>query len=658
MTSILLKHVYLNGADSILLFGTTGEGNSFSERLEEKSKLINFVLGNDVQKKPIISGIFQNNSNRIIDEIEMFGKKFKNLNFLLPSPLTEKLVEDDLKSFFINILDSINVDNKIILYNNPTLFAGNNISQNILTELIKYPNIIGIKDSSEKLGNYKGYIQNISENFSVCCGKERQFSQFLQLIPKEKRKYSALIPSISNVLNVCKKLYLAAVEEDPLKIAQYQEAINEFRDKIYDNQTKFGKQQRGLKYAFYSLYKDSLELSYNDTMNFSLEFQKPVEKFVLYRIDVTIHYLLNLNYIDKLYPVGNELFNFLELKEKFQVIEDIKDLGVIRRIKGPYDRNQKTSTIYRIKFDQDLILRFNDLKSSNETEICREKLLYPFLDGTLHAEIPELRNEIKKIISKVKGNYIFDAEKHPIIPVPNLIYFDESKQFFPCNYTIQEYIPGKPFYYYKKRFKMENFELEIPKLNIFFKNAGKTLAKIHGIKFNSFYEKVTEIGKETSKKSWFEIFDKEFEYILAEAKKNKINLNKEIKEYIKDNYTLIEEEYESIALHNDFHGQNIIIKDETSAIRINGFLNFENWRVGVRAMDFAPFEYLTLRIFRLSELNKAFYDGYEKYYKKPIDKEFLKKIELYKLVYFLNDLNRNPQNSGLKREINKILATN
>ncbi len=393
-------------------------------------------------------------------------------------------------------------------------------------------------------------------------------------------------------------------------------------------------------------------------MNFSSEFQRTVEKFTKYRIDVSLHYLLNLNYIDKLYPIGKELFNFTELKDKFSNLNDIDDLGVLKRIKGPYGRIHKNTTIYRMKFNQDLVIRYYDSFPLSEFNVCKEKIIYPFLDGTLNKDSAELRTHIKNIISRVKGNYIFDLNKQPIVPVPNLIYFDESKTLFPCNYTIQEYIPGKPFFYYKNRIQIENLDLEIPKLTQFFKNIGKLLAKIHDIRFDHFVEDVCNIGTKSNGKSWYEIINAELEHILTEAKKNKINIIKDVKDYIKDNQSLIDDEIEPVAVHNNFQGQNLIIKDEPTKIQINGVLNFENWRVGVRAMDFASFDYMSLRMFRISELKHAFFSGYEKYYKKPIDEDFLKKIEIYKLFFFLKEFNKNPINSSFKRDINKILVEN
>ena len=43
LNSLLFRHAQLNGANAIFLFGTTGEGVYFSNKLEEKIKLVNLA---------------------------------------------------------------------------------------------------------------------------------------------------------------------------------------------------------------------------------------------------------------------------------------------------------------------------------------------------------------------------------------------------------------------------------------------------------------------------------------------------------------------------------------------------------------------------------------------------------------------------------------
>ena len=59
LNSILIRHALLNGAKIIYLFGTTGEGIYFSDKIEEKIKFLKLTTEiND--KIPILLGAFGN----------------------------------------------------------------------------------------------------------------------------------------------------------------------------------------------------------------------------------------------------------------------------------------------------------------------------------------------------------------------------------------------------------------------------------------------------------------------------------------------------------------------------------------------------------------------------------------------------------------------
>ena len=651
LTSLLYRHVQLNGANAIFLLGTTGEGAYFSDKKEEKIKLVNLAYEITEEKIPLLVGVFGNDPNEIINEMELFGKKFKNLHFVIPPPILETKDDEGLKVFYESILETLTINNKILLYNNPKLFANNNISPNLLKDLIKNPNLIGIKDSSEKFGNYKGYIQNIDENFTVCCGKERKFSYFLQLIPVELRKYCCLIPSISNMVNICSKLYDAALEGDTLKIVQLQENLDEFREKLYDAQIKKGKQQRGLKYAFHSLYGDYLKIPVQDTTIVAPDFQNPLEEYTKERIEATIRYMLNQKFIDRFYPIRQKLFDFNSFRIKFTEIDELKDIGALKRIKGPY--GGKKNIIYRMKFDNDLVVRYNVSEELVSSNICNEKILFPLLDNSLNKNTPDLRKSIKEIISTQKGHYFFNPQRPPIIPVGDLIFYDETKNTFPTTYTIQEYIQGKPLYFYLQEHDTEMLEMESVKFIAFFRNLGEILGKLHEIKFDSFHEEVKDIGKLQAKK-WIDVFYKELNIQIQEAKKNKIEFIKDIGKYFKDNESLIEED-EAVLIHNDFQEKNIIVKEEPAILHINGLINFDKWRIGVRVQDFIKLEHYTLNPLKKLEFNQAFYQGYGSFYKEINSKDFKKKIEIYKLKWLLEDFNNNPSKVNLIDEMKIIL---
>ena len=53
-TSVLFRHIVLNGANAILLFETKGERIFFPEKIEKKVKLIQLAYETTEEKVPII----------------------------------------------------------------------------------------------------------------------------------------------------------------------------------------------------------------------------------------------------------------------------------------------------------------------------------------------------------------------------------------------------------------------------------------------------------------------------------------------------------------------------------------------------------------------------------------------------------------------------
>ena len=197
LNSILIRHILLNGANAIYFFGITGEGLYFADKIEQKEELIK--LAYEIKDNiPIFIGVFGNEVDDVIDQIDLLGKKYTNIKYFIAPPFSTKLTNPELKLYFENILSSVNDSHDIYLYHNPVEFSKNEINPSIVQDLIKFQNLKGLKDASNKIYNYKAYIQMLDEEFHVYCGEESNFSYFLQLIPPEYRKYSGLVPSIGN----------------------------------------------------------------------------------------------------------------------------------------------------------------------------------------------------------------------------------------------------------------------------------------------------------------------------------------------------------------------------------------------------------------------------------------------------------------------------
>jgi len=634
LNTLLIRHILVNGAKAIYLFGTTGEGTYISEKLEEKIKFINLAYA-ITDNIPILVGAFGNEVDNVLNQIEILGKKYDTLNFFIAPPFSTKLPKEELGLYFENILGSVSINNNIYLYHNPYEFTENEIDPEIVNDLLKFPNLKGIKDASNKIYNYKAYVQLLGEEFSVFCGEESRFSFFLQLIPPELRKYSGLVPSISNLVNICSKLYKAAQEEDILQLHQLQEQLDDIRNKIYDTKLTLGKIQRGLKHAFLHLYKDTLKISIEDFNLVSPPLQRELDNTTKTRIEAITNSLLNQKDIFQLYSLSkDEIYDLKDIISLFSKVEVLTKQGKIKKVKGPFDG--KTNTTYRVNFeDSQVIFRFRTDKSFPYENIVKEKILFPFLDGTLYSKSSKLSDKIKEIVRTKSGAYVFDKFTPPIIPVANLIYFDETKNLIPYIFSVQQYIHGKSLHNILVQNVVEDFNLELGTFKFYnlFREIGELLGKTHNsIKFDCFYENINEIGTKNDK-TWGEIFKRKLDKEIQAAKKNKMKNVNEISEFFKDYEALIEEENDPVLLHNDFHSKNIIVREKANSLIISGIIDFDDWGVGVRAQDFVKIKNWDLDFLNQPNLTEAFYEGYMKYFN--IDKDFLRKIEIYSLFSHL-----------------------
>ncbi|MFX1601132.1 MAG: dihydrodipicolinate synthase family protein [Promethearchaeota archaeon] len=632
LNSLLIRHILTNGANSLLLFGNMGNGNLFSTA--EKIKLIELVSEVTDKNIPILVGIYCNQVDDLINQLENLGKKFEYLSFMISPPILEKEPVEVIKTYFENILGSSTIKNQIYLINDPPQFAGNEIEPNILKDLMEFPNLKGINDSFYNIKNCKAFLQNLNSDFTVICGNEEKSQTFLQLIPLNLRKYSGIISNLSNIVNMCSKLYNYAIDDNILELLQLQEQINDIRKKIYEVKTDEIDEKIGLKYAFLHLYKDLI--SRTNTNFIYEELQTQIDPISKERIEATVNYLLNRKQIYQLYFLGKkELYKFDEVIKTFSKISVLVDQGKVKKIKGPYITD--TNTLYRVYFENNqLIFRFRTSQLFQIENLIKEKLLYPFLDKNLNPTDPDLRQKVKEIINTKTGEYIFNKNRPPIIPVCNLIYYDETKETIPYLFSVQEYIRGKPLFQLMNRYISEGKSLSTKKFLDLFSNLGEQLGHLHNVKFESYFNNINDIGRKL-KIAYSEYIENELDKRLQEAKRNKIDFCDEIRDFYRDNNALIDDETEFVLIHNDFKSQNIIVKEDSGIIKINGIVDFNNWCVGSQVQDFIKIDYWILKPLNNPSFYSSFYDAYSKYYK--IDNDFKKKIELYKLLWLLNEYN-------------------
>ncbi|MFW9948074.1 MAG: hypothetical protein ACFFDX_14715, partial [Candidatus Odinarchaeota archaeon] len=86
-------------------------------------------------------------------------------------------------------------------------------------------------------------------------------------------------------------------------------------------------------------------------------------------------------------------------------------------------------------------------------------------------------------------------------------------------------------------------------------------------------------------------------------------------------------------------------------------IDFDSWRIGVRAQDFVRMENTTFKSINHKDIKLKFYEGYKKYCN--IDEDFHKKIDLYSLLSYIKEYNNAMENQAnadfLLAEIKHIL---
>lgn len=169
-TKLLLSHcqdLLTRGCQGIALFGTTGEGPSFST--EEKIQVLNELIASGLDPRKII---FANGSASIPDTIALAKAAHSCAAMLICPPSFYKNVpEEGVIAYYRAILRKI-PQIKVLLYHIPQ-YSGVPISINIIRALLKeFPNnVIGLKESEGNLPLTKEAIKTFP-GFQVFVGKE------------------------------------------------------------------------------------------------------------------------------------------------------------------------------------------------------------------------------------------------------------------------------------------------------------------------------------------------------------------------------------------------------------------------------------------------------------------------------------------------------
>src|SRR5512136_2243066 len=149
------------GIHGIVPCGSTGESATMSHKEHEKvvEETVDVVNG----KIPVLAGTGSNNT----EEAVLLTKAAKNIGadgVLVISPYYNKPNKSGLKKHYTKIAD---LDIPVVMYNVPGR-TGQNLEVDLVKDLSKHPNIVGIKEASGNLFQMWQIIEATrDENFKV-----------------------------------------------------------------------------------------------------------------------------------------------------------------------------------------------------------------------------------------------------------------------------------------------------------------------------------------------------------------------------------------------------------------------------------------------------------------------------------------------------------
>ena len=171
----LINFQILEGVDSLIICGTTGESATLST--EEKKEIIKFSVQITRRRVPIIAGTGSNNTKTSI-ELSKYAQSVGADGLLIVSPYYNKTTQAGLIKHYRSIAQSVDIP--IILYNVPSR-TGLNIEPSTCLELSKIKNIVAIKEASSNISQVAQIAHLCKDNLHIYSGNDDQVIPILSL---------------------------------------------------------------------------------------------------------------------------------------------------------------------------------------------------------------------------------------------------------------------------------------------------------------------------------------------------------------------------------------------------------------------------------------------------------------------------------------------
>lgn len=260
-TRNLVRHLIAGGVHGLFILGTNGEFHMLSK--EEKIQFAKIVVEEVSGRVPVFAGAGDIATNKVIELVNEFAKIGVDAASII-TPYFLKYNDEELIHHYRMIAEQTTLP--IILYNIPSN-TKNYINRYVFSELINFNSIIGIKDSSGDIENFKDYLDlNYREDFSVLMGSDSRILEALQL---------GADGSVASTANVITKTDVSIYEQfragNIEQAQQAQASIDDFREGC-----KISTIPSGLKYCLRAIGQD-VGLPKLPVLDFTKEEKKQID---------------------------------------------------------------------------------------------------------------------------------------------------------------------------------------------------------------------------------------------------------------------------------------------------------------------------------------------------------------------------------------------
>ena len=228
---------FVQAGISPLLMGTTGEGNSVSQK--DGLLFVETAVKAAQKRITIYAGLTGNCFAEQLAQAEAYTKAGADV-IVATLPTYYALTEEQMENYYRTLAD--NIKGPLMLYN---ILATTHMSipVGVIRRLADHPNIVGLKDSERDLERMAQCIEIAKDRDDFCyfCGWAAQSAHSLEL------GGDGIVPSTGNfVPEMFQQLYEAAVAGDMATANCLQDETNEIA-KIYQKDRTLGQSLAALK---------------------------------------------------------------------------------------------------------------------------------------------------------------------------------------------------------------------------------------------------------------------------------------------------------------------------------------------------------------------------------------------------------------------------